>query len=63
MPSALLFAIAKSIAAITSLVEPLPELFSTRSPMRRALGATPAYCPPDNAPLPATRPATCVPWP
>ena len=39
------------------------EVVSTRRPMRRAFGATPAYWPPDSAPLPATRPATCVPWP
>ena len=28
-----------------------------------ALGATPLYCPPDEAPFPAIRPATNVPWP
>jgi hypothetical protein len=63
IPSAVLFAVAKSIAAMTSLVNPAPVASSTLRPIRRAAVAAPTYLPLLAAPLPATSPATCVPWP
>ena len=62
MPRSCLFAMAKAIALMTSLVLPEPVLSSTFITIRRAPGATPLYWLP-LAPLLPTRPAMCVPWP
>ena len=43
MPSRSLFAVAYSIALMTSLVRPCPFPSSTFSTIKRALGATPRY--------------------
>src|SRR2546430_2008038 len=40
-----------------------PDAPITRTSIRFAPGATPAYAPPEAVPSPATRPATCVPCP
>jgi hypothetical protein len=47
IPSAALLTVAKSIAAMTSLLNPPPVASSTFRPISRAPWATPLYCPPD----------------
>src|ERR1051326_256860 len=39
-----------------------PDTPATLTATRLAPGASPMYCPPEDAPLAATRPATKVPW-
>ena len=63
MLSASLFATAYSIAAMIVLIVLLPCASSAFNAMMFAPGAIALRVPLVSKPLPATMPATCVPWP
>ena len=63
MPYCTRWSTAQLIPLTTVAIVVCPVAPATLTDTRFAPGASPGYCPPDDAPLPAIRPATKVPWP